>query len=186
MKGRKRAVPVPTAEVVRPHCIASHAGHGIPEADAGRPQAWLVRHRVPCTESLLTTDRPQPGSLPPLPVPGATSSEGHPHPGAPRCSQGPACFLAATPSLAGLFLSCQCGAFPVNISASRLSGQRFGNPQDSKKVADIDPPKIKLKKRITKPRLSCFPLSGCWPFLQPPQSARGVFGKQAIFSIRHK
>lgn len=74
----------------------------------------------------------------------------------------------------------------MNISASRPSGQRFGNPQDSKKVADIDPPKVKLKKRITKPRLFCFPLSGCWPFLQPTQSARGVFGKQAIFSIRHK
>lgn len=73
------------------------------KADAGRPQAWRVRHSVPCTESLLTADHRQPGSLPPLPVTGATSSEGHPRPGAPRCPQGPARFLQPLPALLACF-----------------------------------------------------------------------------------
>lgn len=87
---------VPTAEVAGPHGIASHAGHGILEANLTqadlRPGWSGTAHpgcRAPCPEPLLTTDGPQPGWLPPLPVTGATSSEGHP-PGAPRCPRGPA------------------------------------------------------------------------------------------------
>ena len=78
---------VPTAEVVGPHGNASHAGHGILEANLTqadlRPGWSCNAHpgcRAPCTERLLTTDGPQPGWLPPLPVTGATSSEGHPPP----------------------------------------------------------------------------------------------------------
>lgn len=104
---------VPTAEVVGPHGIASHAGHRILEANLTRADlrpGWSrTAHpgcRAPRTEPLLTTDRPQPGWLPPLPVTGATSSEGHP-PGAPRCPQGPdpepAHFLQPLPALLACF-----------------------------------------------------------------------------------
>ena len=104
---------VPT-EVVGPHGIASHAGHGILEANltqADLRSGWSCNAhpgcRAPCTEPLLTTDGLQPGWLPPLPVTGATSSEGHPPPGAPHRPQGPAPepahFLQPLPALLACF-----------------------------------------------------------------------------------
>lgn len=83
--------------------------------------------------------------LPPPPGTETTSSQGH-SPWGPHCPEGATAQREPTsseplPGPRGLFLSPSCGLsiFLQTGSDSRSLGQRFGNPQYSKNVAEVDP-----------------------------------------------